>query len=157
MTQSLKTTEHLVHQKANQELWLKIKITEWPVIPKGTWSNLQLRTEGTRAERPLPIPARCHSLHSLLVPGRRSQEKEHPWPHTAFEALVSKISLRAWRRDSAVKNTCCPYTGPGFTSQHTHGDSKLELQFLGAWYSLLTSMGTRLACGINTYTQAKHS
>lgn len=30
LTQSLKTIERLVHQKANQDLWLKIKITKWP-------------------------------------------------------------------------------------------------------------------------------
>lgn len=105
------------------------------------------------------IAPTCHLSTWETEPGKRASLATYcirglPELH---EALVSKISLRVWRRDSAVKNMCCPYTGPGFTSQHTHGDSKLELQFLGAWYSLLTSMGTRLACGINTYTQAKHS
>ena len=64
---------------------------------------------------------------------------------------------RVWREVSAIKRTCCSCRKPRCSFQHPRGSSLSVTPIQRTQGPLLTSEGTRHACGSQTYIQNSHT
>ena len=84
----------------------------------------------------------CTYIHTyILIFGEEGSEVSQ----TSLKlSMLSKMTLkfwsRDWRDDSTVKNTDCFSRGPGFNSQHPHGNPQLSVTPVPAYLTTLSGL-----------------